>query len=83
MAYFILMKKWMFLFCFFVLTHGASLLACPGCRDSNTQSVENNMKDVQAGFSWSVLFLMAMPLSLISGFVFWIVRLEKEKTDLS
>lgn len=73
--------RWMGLFLFWMMTQGVQLLACPGCRDSATQSVDNDMKAVQAGFSWSVLVLMTMPLTLISAFVFWVIKLEKERTE--
>ncbi len=74
-----MIRRLFYLASVFLMTQGASLFGCPGCRDATTQSVDNKMADVQSGFSWSVLFLMAMPLSLISAFVFWVVKLEKER----
>lgn len=76
-----MIKRFFYLFLVFIMTQGATLFACPGCRDATTQSVDNKMADVQSGFSWSVLFLMAMPMSLISAFVIWVVKLEKERNN--
>lgn len=76
-----MIRRLFYLTTVFLITAGTSLVACPGCRDATTQAVNNKMADVQAGFSWSVLFLMAMPISLISAFVIWVVKLEKDRNN--
>jgi hypothetical protein len=76
-----MIRRFCCLFFFFLLTQGVSLWGCPACRDASTQSVDGNMANIQSGFSWSVLFLMAMPMSLISAFVIWVIKLEKERNN--
>ncbi|MES2310196.1 MAG: hypothetical protein V4507_15185 [Verrucomicrobiota bacterium] len=74
-------RRWIYLVCFLVIVQGVYLLGCPACRDASTQSANGDMAAIQTGFSWSVLFLMAMPMSLISAFVVWVIKLEKERNN--
>jgi hypothetical protein len=49
---------------FFSAAHAA--LACPACKDSFTKNSAN--AGVGELYSWSVLFMLAVPLTLVVGF---------------
>jgi hypothetical protein len=45
--------------------------ACEGCANLEATSTGQSVKAVQAGFSWSVLFLLGVPMALMA----WLLRL--------
>jgi hypothetical protein len=53
----------------FVLIGVADSSACEGCANLEATSTGQSVKMVQAGFSWSVLFLLGVPM-LLMGFMF-------------
>ena len=57
-----------------------SVMACPGCKDPASvtgvtmDTAQKSVALVNAGFSWSVLFLLAVPALLIGGIGAFIVK---------
>lgn len=50
--------------------------ACPTCKDSIAQS-DPSQSAVARGYYWSILFMMAMPFTLLSalgGYFYWEIR---------
>lgn len=50
----------------FLLIGVADSSACEGCANLEATSTGQSVKMVQAGFSWSVLFLLGVPVLLMS-----------------
>jgi hypothetical protein len=57
----------------------STLQACPGCKDPNTMTATADIKTIQNSFSWSVLFLLAVPMGLIASFTVMVVNIEKKR----
>jgi hypothetical protein len=51
-----------------------SLMACPGCKEPSNVAGASGVSGISAGFSWSVLFMLASVGSIMCGMVFMIVR---------
>ena len=47
-----------------------SLLACPNCK----AAVAENNDHLSAGFAWSIALLLAVPASLLTG---WVIALKR------
>jgi energy-converting hydrogenase Eha subunit E len=76
---------WLAVFLGAVLLAPGSLLACVGCREPGSQTVQNESGTVIAGFafSWSVLFMLAFAVAvvaLLAGYI-WrtVLRLEEDR----
>lgn len=48
------------------------VLACPSCSDNFTKGGAN--AGVGESYSWSVLFLLGVPLTIVAVFAFMVVR---------
>ena len=48
------------------------VLACPSCSDNFTANGPN--AGIGESYSWSVLFLLGVPLSIVGVFTFFIIR---------
>lgn len=59
--------------------------ACPGCKLTKSTS-NGDVKKVQEGFSYGVLFMLAIPLGLIAGVGRYsykaICKIEEQRADL-
>lgn len=70
------------LIAFGMMVGGASLHACPTCKDSfmkkddagGPQMVSDKLNSVGLGFGWSVLFMLAAPASVAGGLVWLVVK---------
>ena len=57
-----------------------SVMACPGCKDPASvtglplSSAQKSVELVNAGFSWSVIFLLGVPALLVGGIGAFIVK---------
>lgn len=65
-----------------ILTLAAALLAdaaiaCPSCGNAVGKGDSGHMPHLQAGVYYSILFMLAVPASLLSGFSFAFYRLHK------
>jgi hypothetical protein len=50
-------------------------VACPGCKEALAS--QQNGANIVAGYQWSILFMMAMPFSLLglfSAYMWWEVK---------
>jgi len=53
-------------------------LACPGCKDAIAS--QKNGGDLVSGFQYSIMFMMAMPFTLLGcfcGYMYWEVKKAK------
>ncbi len=57
------------------------LQACPGCKDPATITATADIKTIQNSFSWSVLFLIAVPMTLVGAFTAMVVQIEKKRPN--
>jgi|GEM_PF-704044 len=65
-----------------MLANGATLQACPTCKDSFMKKdgaggptmVSEQLNAVGLGFGWSVLFMLAAPASVAFGLVWMVVK---------
>jgi hypothetical protein len=55
-----------------------SALACEGCKEPTSVTGNGGVDGISAGFSGSVLFMLAVLGSLIGGFIWMIVRSCKQ-----
>ncbi len=70
------------LLAFGIFLGGATLQACPTCKDSFMQKddaggpemVSDKLNSVGLGFGWSVLFMLAAPASVAGGLVWLVVK---------
>ena len=53
--------------------------ACPTCKDS---MVYSNQNGIQLGYYWSILFMMAMPFSILGGWVFYVWRVVRQRQPI-
>ena len=57
-----------------------SVQACPTCKDSLS---ENNPELIQ-GYFWSIMFMMAMPFSILTGIgTYFYLLIRKNKKNIS
>lgn len=61
-----------------LLTAVPSALACEGCKEPTSVAGSGGVDGISAGFSGSVLFMLAVLSSLIGGFIWMIVRSCKQ-----
>jgi hypothetical protein len=57
-------------------------LACPGCKEA--LAAQKGGGNLVAGYQWSILFMMAMPftlLGLFSAYMYWEVRKAQAALD--
>lgn len=68
-----------------LLASVASSVACVGCREPGADSIANEPATALAGFgfSWGVLFMLAILLSLLGGLVAYIWRSAVEVDRLN
>lgn len=83
----------LFLLAFFLL-HGAvehAVQACPSCKDAlaaarnpNATPLDTDQDEAGSAFSYSVLFMLAMPFTLLLGFggAFWLMCRPKAEPVL-
>ena len=57
-----------------VMGNLASLLACEGCKEPANVAGDSGVGGISAGFSWSVVFMLAMLAFLLTGLVIMMVR---------
>ena len=71
---------WVF---FLIMTLGmfaTDVLACPTCKESVVETQDH----LTLGYYWSILFMMAMPFTLIAGWTCMIFYLRKKlKSQMS
>lgn len=71
--------------CLLVAASLPSALACVGCREPGSQTIDHESPTVMAGlaFSWSVLFMLFFALAVVGGLAAYIwqtcLRLERER----
>jgi len=60
----------------FLLANVPSALACVGCREPGAGTIAHEPQTVASGlaFSWSVLFMLVVVLSIITGMTLFIWR---------
>lgn len=69
----------------FLLANAPSALACVGCREPGAGTIAHEPQTVASGvaFSWSVLFMLVVVLSIIAGMTLFIwrscVSIERER----
>ena len=51
-----------------------SLMACPGCKEPANVAGASDLSGINAGFSWSVLFMLCSVASIMGGLIFMMVR---------
>jgi len=81
MAYFLTVRSLLYLGVA-MLANGATLQACPTCKDSFMKKdgaggptmVSEQLNAVGLGFGWSVLFMLAAPASVAFGLVWMVVK---------
>jgi hypothetical protein len=57
-----------------VMGYLPSLLACEGCKEPANVAGDSGVGGISAGFSWSVVFMLAMLAFLLTGLVLMMVR---------
>jgi hypothetical protein len=57
-----------------LLNNLPSLLACEGCKEPSNVAGQSGVAGISASFSWSVLFMLTVVASLLTGLVFMMVR---------
>ena len=62
---------WVILAC---LSSAASLLACEGCKEPSSVAGSGGVTGIGAGFSGSVLFMLAMLAGILGGMIWMIVQ---------
>jgi len=62
---------WVILAC---LSSAPSLLACEGCKEPSSVAGSGGVTGIGAGFSGSVLFMLAMIAGILGGMIWMIVQ---------
>jgi hypothetical protein len=44
--------------------------------------VHSNQHGIQLGYYWSILFMMAMPFSILGGWVFYVWRVVRQRQPI-
>jgi hypothetical protein len=58
-----------------------SLMACDGCKEPANVAGDSGVAGISAGFSWSVVFMLAMLAFLLTGLVIMMVRTCRQLAD--
>jgi heme/copper-type cytochrome/quinol oxidase subunit 2 len=76
------MKKAALLILTFVITMASQILACPNCKDAYTPG--STGASIGESYSWSVLFMLLMPIATVAFITFRIAYSVKKNrnTDL-
>ena len=61
-----------------LLNNLPSLLACEGCKEPSNVAGQSGVAGISASFSWSVIFMLAVVASLLTGMVLMMVRSCKQ-----
>jgi hypothetical protein len=61
-----------------LISYAPNLLACEGCREAADVTGASGAGGIGASFSWSVLFMIGMSASLMSGMVIMMIRSCKQ-----
>jgi hypothetical protein len=64
-----------------ILAAVPSVLACEGCKEPTSVAGSGGVDGISAGFSGSVLFMLAMISALVGAFVWMIVRSCRQLED--
>ncbi len=81
------MKKLFFIFSAVLCLTGMDAIACVGCREPGADTIANEPGTVMAGFgfSWGVIIMLSMAVSIVSGLTAYIwrtvVRIEREREN--
>lgn len=57
-------------------------VGCPMCKEANSAQHAN----IARGYFWSILFMLSMPLSILtgmSGYFYWLVRKARSEADVA
>jgi hypothetical protein len=62
-----------------MLTHVQELMACPACKDSFGSNGAN--ASVGDAYSWSIMFMLGVPLTILTVFIVVITRKIKQNPN--
>ncbi|HEU5119181.1 MAG TPA: hypothetical protein VFT74_21505 [Isosphaeraceae bacterium] len=56
----------------------ASLSACPSCKEAVAAQAPESAKRLTRGYSWSIMLMIAMPMTLFGTGAFLVVRAARK-----
>jgi hypothetical protein len=66
----------LFLVTVYVLGLGTTVMACPNCKEA-VSAQPSELAGMAQGYNWSVLFMLAVPFTLVSTGTLMVVRAAK------
>lgn len=62
--------------CFFLVAASQEAFSCPNCKEAI--SAQGDAEALKTGYSWSILIMLGMPMTMVSAGVFLFVRAAKK-----